>query len=207
MPSVTTFTRLEPRAREDDVQLGLQARVYDPLWMLGRQWQFGEFKGEDAGSPVSARIEADAFALTRFYPRPLGTPGRVPAQPFDGMATPLETLVERESMRAPNTATLRFSADAGLHFARLLSANSLGQYRAAYLTRFALQLPTSDLLPSYDAASLRFLAPMAGRVLDGVRLAVTLQANLGGESGLPGLPPDAAIPAADRERARTVAQT
>src|SRR3954454_2782309 len=121
MPSVTTWTRLEPRAREDDVQLGFQARVHDPLWMLARQWQFGEFKGEDAGSPVSARIEADAFALNRFYPRPLGTPGRVVAPLFDGASTPLETMVERESMRAPTTATLRLSADAGLHFARLLS--------------------------------------------------------------------------------------
>lgn len=207
MPSVTTFTRLEPRAREDDVQLGLQARVHDPLWMLARQWQFGEFKGEDAGSPVSMRIEADAFALTRFYPRQLGLPGRVTAQPFDVAATPLETAVERESMRAPTTATLRLSADAGLHFARLLVANGLSQYRAAYLPSCALQLPTPDLLPAYDAASLRFLAPLAGRVIDGVRLAVTLQTSLGGDTGLPGLPPDPAIPVADRDKARTVAQT
>src|SRR4051812_5380508 len=101
MPSVTTWTRIEPRAREDDVQLGLQARIHDPLWMLGRQWQLGEFKGEDAGSPVSARIEADAFALGRLYPRPLGTPGRVAAPAFDGASAPLEMLVEREPMRAP----------------------------------------------------------------------------------------------------------
>jgi hypothetical protein len=207
MPSVTTWTRIEPRAREDDLQLALQARVYDPLWMLGRQWQFGEFKAEDAGSPVSARIEADAFALTRFYPRPLGSPGTVVAPAFDGAATPLEVMVEREPMRAPSAATLRLSADAGLHFARLLTANGLGQYRAAYVTQFSFQNPTPDLLPAYDAASLRFLAPMVGRLIDGVRLAGTLQASPGGDTGLPGLPPDPNIPAADRERARTVAQT
>jgi hypothetical protein len=207
MPSVTTWTRLEPRAREDDVQLGLQARVRDPLWLLARQWQFGEFKGEDAGSPVAARIEADAFGLTRFYPRPLGLPGRVVAPLFDGVSTPLETMVERESMRAPNTATLRLSADAGLHFARLLAANNLGQYRAAYLTRFALQVPTPDLQAAYDPASLLFLAPMAGRVIDGVRLFLTLQTSQSADAGLPGLPPDPAIPAADRDRAKTVVQT
>ena len=30
-------------------------RIADPLWMLGRQWQFGEFKGEDNGSPISIK--------------------------------------------------------------------------------------------------------------------------------------------------------
>src|SRR5215472_12299455 len=139
MASVTTWTRIEPRAREDDVQLGLQARVQDPLWMLARQWQFGEFRGEDAGSPVAARIEADAFALTRLYPRPLGLPAQVNAPVFDGSSVPLETMVERESMRGPTSATLRLAADAGLHFTRLLGANNLGQYRANYLARFALQ--------------------------------------------------------------------
>jgi hypothetical protein len=206
MPSVTTWTRIEPRAREDDVQLGLQARVYDPLWLLARQWQLGEFKGEDAGSPVAARIDADAFALTRFYPRPLGSPGRVVAPTFDGTSTPLEMMVEREPMRAPAAATLRLSADAGLHFGRLLNANALGQYRAAYLTRFAFLTPTPDLLPSYDPASLRFLAPMVGRMIDGVRLAMTLQASQPTDTGLPGLPPDPNVPAADRDRARLVVQ-
>ena len=207
MPSVTTWTRLEPRAREDDVQLGLQARVYDPLWLLARQWQFGEFKGEDAGSPVSARIEADASALIRFYPRPLGSPGRVVAPAFDGASTPLEMMVEREPMRAPSAATLRLSADAGLHFGRLLNANALGQHRAAYLTRFAFLAPTPDLQPTYDPASLRFLAPMVGRMIDGVRLAVALQASQPTDTGLPGLPPDPTVPAADRDRARLVVQT
>src|SRR5690349_11643473 len=132
MPSVTTFTRLEPHAREDDVQLGLQARIYDPLWMLARQWQFGEFKGEDAGSPVALRVDADAFALTRVLARPLGLPASAAGQPFDAAMTPLETVVERESMVAPSMATLRLSADAGLQFARLLAANALGQYKALY---------------------------------------------------------------------------
>jgi hypothetical protein len=28
------------------MQDGLQARIHDPLWLLARQWQFGELKGE-----------------------------------------------------------------------------------------------------------------------------------------------------------------
>src|SRR3712207_672311 len=98
MPSITTWRRLEPRARESDVQVGLQARVHDPLWLLGRQWQVGEFKGEDAGSPVASRLEADSFGLTRYAPGALPPSGTVPGQPFDARTTPLETIVERDSV-------------------------------------------------------------------------------------------------------------
>ena len=30
----------------------LAARIHDPLWFLSRQWQLGEFQGDDAGSPA-----------------------------------------------------------------------------------------------------------------------------------------------------------
>ncbi len=46
--------RLEGRSRDGDNTTGLEMRIADPLWMLGRQWQFGEFKGEDNGSPIGA---------------------------------------------------------------------------------------------------------------------------------------------------------
>ena len=51
------LTRLEPRNREDSIEEGLQARVADPLWMIGRQWQLGEFRAQDGGRPV--RVELD----------------------------------------------------------------------------------------------------------------------------------------------------
>ena len=55
MPSITSWNRLEPRTRSPSL-LGIEARIHDPLWLLARQWQFGEFLGEDAGSPVSVRV-------------------------------------------------------------------------------------------------------------------------------------------------------
>ena len=61
MPSVTTWNRLEPASRPTDVTVGLEARIHDPLWLLGRQWQMQEFAGQDAGSPVSASIAIDAL--------------------------------------------------------------------------------------------------------------------------------------------------
>ena len=68
MPSVTMWSRLEPAGRPTDIGPGLEARIHDPLWLLGRQWQMREFAAEDAGSPVSVSLAVDAYELTRFVP-------------------------------------------------------------------------------------------------------------------------------------------
>ena len=46
-------THYIPVTRSTGVEDGLSARLADPLWMLARQWQLGEFRGDDAGSAVS----------------------------------------------------------------------------------------------------------------------------------------------------------
>src|SRR5690606_6054503 len=53
-PGFVPQFRLEGRSRDGNSDAGLEMRIADPLWMLGRQWQFGEFKGEDNGSPIGA---------------------------------------------------------------------------------------------------------------------------------------------------------
>lgn len=50
------WARLEPRLREVEFDDALAARVHDPMFMLARQWQFGEFAGEDGGSAVFATL-------------------------------------------------------------------------------------------------------------------------------------------------------
>src|SRR5260221_11500426 len=95
LPRVIAYNRLEARPRTTDFTGSLRAEVRDPLWMLTRQWQLGEFQGEDAASPVTARIaykhhrtglvslrDADAFR-------------------FDPASAPLETRVEREVVPPP----------------------------------------------------------------------------------------------------------
>ena len=56
--SLTWWNRLEPRPRSPEVADTLAAKIRDPLWMLTRQWQFGEFQGEDAGSPAWVQMRA-----------------------------------------------------------------------------------------------------------------------------------------------------
>ena len=116
MASITFWTRLEPHSRLDDIDVGLQAQTHDPLWLLARQWQTGEFQGEDAGTPVLAKLRLERSPLARFRPGPTGKP-----QPYR-TDVPLETLVEREPVQrfADPRRDLRVAADAGLYFLRLL---------------------------------------------------------------------------------------
>src|SRR5579863_5964890 len=67
-PSITTWTRLEPSPRDPTMQRSLQAQVRDALWMLGRQWQLGEFLGSDGGSPVQATCAAQSQTVTTYCP-------------------------------------------------------------------------------------------------------------------------------------------
>ena len=53
---VTVWNRLEGRPRTVEFDRALRAEVRDALWMLTRQWQLGEFRGDDAGSPVLAQL-------------------------------------------------------------------------------------------------------------------------------------------------------
>jgi hypothetical protein len=43
------WTRLEPQSISGDPEPGLEARIHDPLWLLGRQWQLAEFEVKMSG--------------------------------------------------------------------------------------------------------------------------------------------------------------
>jgi hypothetical protein len=98
-PSVTTWTRLEPQPRDATLERSLQAQVRDPLWFLARQWQIGEFAGEDGGSPVQATLGLTTRALTGYRPGPPAAGGQQAAATVAlDNATALETQVERRQV-------------------------------------------------------------------------------------------------------------
>ena len=88
IPTITTWNRLEARPRSQSFERALQAEVRDALQMLTKQWQMGEFRGSDNGSPVFAALLNGR--LTK-YSR------RAARQLFDP-TIPLETKVERRSI-------------------------------------------------------------------------------------------------------------
>jgi hypothetical protein len=193
------WSRLEPSARDKSLRAGLEARVHDPLWLLARQRQLGELTADaDLGSAVVAAVTAGIAPLTTF--RAGRSNGAAPAA-YDSHAAPLDAIVEAEPVRVSATARLR--VEAGLHFLRLLAAHGVQRYASAYRSRYALAAP--DGVP--DADSRRFLAVIAGRVPDGIRLYDDLSRALrphgGGAGSLPAEPP---IEAADADHVEVAAR-
>lgn len=90
-PTVTVWNRLEGRTRAEDFDRAMQAEVHDALWMLSRQWQMGEFIGDDAGSPVLAKAHMATTLINKYKP------GDGPVQPFDN-EIPLEVMVEHQAI-------------------------------------------------------------------------------------------------------------
>jgi hypothetical protein len=174
-PSITTWMRLEPRSRNAEMETSLQARVYDPLWMLARQWQFGEFQGEDNGSPIMAQWRGEAAPLTRFYPGAIA-PNTMTNAPRYNSRLPLETLVEHEIVR-PNTTPnskpekLRLAVQSGQHFLRMLDLQTLStNYRTAFVQQYSFLPLTLEQRATLDMESRNYFDVMASRVPDARRL-------------------------------------
>jgi hypothetical protein len=121
-----TWYRLEPNTVDADVEEGIQARIADPLWLLARQWQLGEFKGEDAASPIHVKATVLSNPVATF--RNDAGDG-APVEPF-ASSEPLECRVEAEPV-LDGPAAIALAAEAGVQFLRRLDLADLGALRRA----------------------------------------------------------------------------
>lgn len=184
IPSITTWTRLEPQPREGSMQRSLQAQVRDPLWFLARQWQMGEFLGDDAGSPVQATLGVEQRNITTYRPG-LDDSKTAAIDP----TLPIEAHVERESV----SLRLRGSVQLGLYFEALVAQEGIGSADsviAAFRKAFPISNAPPD--PTYsDSDCLRFRSIAAGRVTDGEALYQSVNAIASGQPPPIPLPPEA----------------
>lgn len=197
MSSITTWNRVEPLPTADAIDAGLRAEIADPVWLLARQRQFGEFRGEDSGSPVQARLEVASARLSRYHAGTPGSGAAANAVDYDDASLPLEALAEREPARgAPGDGGLAY--EAGLHFLRLLRQQRVAVARQRlYVTQYAF---IAADLPGDDPATAALRRRATGRVPDGRRLRADLLAKRGTAATLTSLPAQPAIPAAEREK-------
>ena len=194
MSSITTWQRLEPLPRSDDLRPGLRAEIADPLWLLARQRQFGELRGEDAGSPIQATFDASCGRISRIH---LGLPGdnaAAVAVDHDDRHLPLEVAVEREPVRATAQGA-GLAVEAGLHFLRLLRHHHATLQIREYVTHYAM-LP--DNIEGDDEATVLLRRRAVGRVPDGRRLYADLASARGPNAELASLPDQPAIPAGEQ---------
>ena len=196
MPPVT-WTRLDPGSRDEEMQSSLEARVHDPLWMLARQWQLGEFEAEDAGSPALVEVWSASAPLARFTPAPgSGSPASV-AAPYDTQTLPLEPLVERERVTEDPAQSRARAVESGVQFLRALHRQGMAKHQAAFVRQYPVAAASDSERAVWDAAAIRFLDLTAGRVPDGTALHAAVRAVTPAAAKLPSLPAAPAIPAAD----------
>jgi len=91
-PEVISYVRVEPLTTAKTLKETVKGQVHDALWMLTQQYRVGEFKGEDAGSPMKARIQTQSTKINRFKSRY----GEV--EEYDEQV-PLEAKVERQPLK------------------------------------------------------------------------------------------------------------
>ncbi len=177
--SITSWTRLEPHCRDANMGRSVSARLFDPLWLMARQWQMAEFQGADAGTPVQARLRATSAMLSRCYLGDLPANTNQQAPRYDPARMPLETMVERRRMRpatANDASMLTFAVEAGLQFLRMVELQAPSKsYRAALIAKFALQPLQGADATAADEAMRRFMQSMTGRAPDARLLAAAFR--------------------------------
>ncbi|RDC62473.1 hypothetical protein [Adhaeribacter pallidiroseus] len=173
--TVTAWNRIEGRPRTEDFDRALKAEVRDALWMVSRQWQLGEFIGDDAGSPVFAKVHMKTTALTKYQPQA----GNTQAMPS---SVPLEVKVENQPIPfklAKEIASLDIRLLMGRQWFKLLgvenlAADTLAAAKSDFVTQYAIARPDPE---NVDDAALcahpqvwQQFAAVAGRRMDGYEL-------------------------------------
>ena len=172
IPSVTQWNRVEGRPRTEAFDQALRAEVRDGLWMLARQWQMGEFIGDDAGTPILAQMRMDHTALTRTKL------GEDPVEAMDD-PLPLEARVERlrpAFVRGGRKIAYDLRLLMGRHWLKSISAIGHAQaFRDAY--PIVPPDPTSEADADICAhpASFATMSALAGRAMDGGELYLHLK--------------------------------
>jgi hypothetical protein len=169
IPGILLFNRLEGRPRAEKFDRALRAEVRDALWMLTRQWQVGEFQGDDAGSPIFLKARIDTTRLTKYQP------AGGPVEPFDD-SIPLEAHVERMAIpmaQGPHEISLDIRLLMGRHWLKLvqpLAPAAVPQFIAAYpIHKPDPTVPGDTPTTAHPEAWSSFLA-VSGRRMDGAKL-------------------------------------
>ncbi|HEX8149790.1 MAG TPA: hypothetical protein VF591_21600 [Pyrinomonadaceae bacterium] len=174
-PTVTLWNRLEGRPRTENFARALRAEVRDALWMLTKQWQMGEFAGDDAGTPVFAKAQLASTRLTKYRG------GDQPPEFLDA-GVPLEARVEQRpvafALGGQNVA-LDLRLLMGRQWIKLVS--KVGNYARAFTDKYPVEQP--DPTREEDAPLCAHqevwqgFAAAAGRLMDGAALYFHLKAD------------------------------
>jgi hypothetical protein len=156
-PVIKGWNRLEGRPRQLDLERSLKAEVRDPLWMLTRQWQLGEFQGEDAGSPIEVQLtthqdQSSHYAFSQEALRPMK------------QDMPVAAMMEAEAWPRDMSMALGI----GRYFCKLLRKNALDSFIPLYLEHYPVA--ESYLEGNLSAQDINTYDAVKGKMIDGIKL-------------------------------------
>lgn len=127
-PLISNRNRLEGVPRTDEFTATLRAEIADPLWMLCRQWQLGEFEGEDAATACQAKIlsEHQQPEIIHFNE---GQPVN-----YNADQLPLETIIESEPVKNDYYLCLQM----GRQFFKLMNEAGLSAHKKAFISNYVI---------------------------------------------------------------------
>jgi hypothetical protein len=145
--------------------------------MLTKQWQMGEFKADDAGSPVLAKMHMATTRLTKY-----SADGN-PPQLFTN-ETPLEAQVERRPIPlfcGEQVISLDIRLLLGRHWLKLLKKELLGHLSGEFIREYGLAPPDpadrADVMVCAHQSAWQKFAAMAGHCVDGGKLLLHLKSH------------------------------
>lgn len=172
-----SWNRPEARPRAKEFEQSLKAEVRDPLWFLARQWQWGEFKGENTGTAITAKTHFKTSKITQIAPH-----GNIMRNLDEGK--PLEMQIESIPVHELN---VKERARVGQRWKTMLrqafSESAAADYFAQFIARDGFTVPdepttvdlhdvnfiqTARILA--DEKQVQILASLAGRTIDGALL-------------------------------------
>ena len=108
---MSSIIRLEGTCVDPNVTEGLSAAIADPLWNLSRQWQVGEFRGEDAATPIIVEAKIESVPVNKIWS---GDSQKNLLHSRDKDGAPIEALVEADKGEQVPTDKLRLEMSASL---------------------------------------------------------------------------------------------
>jgi hypothetical protein len=189
IPSITAYNRIEPSPRNKDFDRSLAAGIRDPLWMLTRQWQFGEFQGEDAASAVTARILGEHTSMKYV------TFGENQKQAYSS-EVPLEADAESEAL----PRNLFMAVQTGRRFLKLMKEQGL----IGYLPALVKDFPFTYVPHPNDFEGLQLLKTVEGKLFDGLLIMDAIATLQGGITLFGKWMNDNLVPTGDQNKFSTV---
>lgn len=152
-PFISNRNRLEGLPRQAEFEKSLRAEIADPMWMLTRQWQLGEFQGEDAGTACQAKVlsEEQSPGILTFASQG--------SKKYDPYQSPLEPEVESE----PVELNLFLQVQMGRQFFRILAEKGKSDLKPVFLGQYPIGLNPNDK----DREGVLFAQAMGGKFPDG----------------------------------------